>query len=220
MKNSELFSPSNTIARRLIESEEYAWDVLPLIEEFIIRVGRTLPPSHYKRIGRFAYAARDARIADTAYIGGAVIIDRGAEVRHGAYIRGSAIIGRECVVGNSTEIKNSVLFDGAAAPHYNYIGDSIIGHLAHLGAGAVISNLKSDKSEVTVSFMSEKIHTGRRKMGAAVGDGVEIGCGAVLTPGTVIGKGTTVYPLVRVRGYIPPQHILKAEGILVKKEIR
>lgn len=219
MKNTELFSLDKTIARRLFESEEYPWQILPGIEEFIIRIGRSLPSDKYTRRGRYVWVANDAKIAPSAYLSGPLIIDTGAEIRHSAYIRGSAIIGKGAVVGNSCEIKNSILFDGAAAPHYNYVGDSVIGAGAHLGAGAVTSNLKSDKSEISVSCFGEKIYTGRRKFGAAVGDGAEIGCGAVLFPGSVVGRGSVIYPLVSVRGYVAEGTIIKSGGVAVKKQI-
>ncbi len=219
MKNTELFSLDKTIAKPLLESEEYPWEVLFGIEEFIIRIGRELPTDKYVKLGRYIWASKDAKIAPSAYLGGPLIIDTGAEIRHSAYIRGSAIIGKGAIVGNSCEIKNSILFDGAAAPHYNYVGDSVIGAGAHLGAGALTSNLKSDKSEISVSCFGEKVYTGRRKFGAAVGDGAEIGCGAVLFPGSVIGKNSVIYPLTSVRGYVAESTILKSGGVAVKKQI-
>ena len=219
MKNSELFSLYKTIAAPLILSCEYPWEVLFGIREFIVRCGSRLDKDKFERIGRYAWVAKSAKIAPSACISGAVIIDEGAEMRHGAYIRGDAIIGKGAVVGNSSEVKGSVFFDEAKAPHFNYVGDSVLGFSAHLGAGAVISNLKSDKSEVSVSFLGEKIYTGRHKFGAAVGDGVEIGCGAVLFPGSVIGRGAVIYPQATVRGYVPENTILKSGGVTVKKQL-
>lgn len=219
MKNSELFSLDKTIAAPLIASGEYPWEVLAGIREFIIRCGTHLDDKKYYKIGRCGWVAKSAKIAPSAVITGAVIIDEGAEIRHSAYIRGDAIIGKGAVVGNSSEVKSSILFDSAKAPHFNYVGDSVMGFGSHLGAGAVISNLKSDKSEVSVSYLGEKVYTGRRKFGAAIGDNVEIGCGAVLFPGSVVGKGAVIYPQASVRGYVAENTILKSSGTTVKKQL-
>ncbi|MBQ8688963.1 MAG: UDP-N-acetylglucosamine pyrophosphorylase [Clostridia bacterium] len=220
MKNKELFSLENTVAARLLDTCEYPWQLLDMIKEYILRIGGSLPKDRFYEPIKNVWIAKNARLAKTAAIAGPTIICEGAEIRHGAFLRGGVIIGRECVVGNSTEVKNSIFFDGAQAPHYNYVGDSILGYRSHLGAGAVTSNLKSDKSEVTVTKNGEKIHTGRKKFGAALGDMVEVGCGSVLCPGTVVAKNSTVYPLCRVRGYIPENSIFKSEGVVLEKENR
>lgn len=215
MRIKELFDLDFTLARRLFESGEYPWEVLDGLEEFIIRAGKRLPEEDFYKADRYVWIAKDAKVDKSATVIGPTIIDRRAEVRCGAFIRGRVIIGKGCVVGNSSEVKGSVLFDGAQVPHYNYVGDSVLGHLAHLGAGAITSNLKSDGTEVTVRCGDEKIHTGRRKLGAAVGDGVEVGCSAVLMPGCVIGRGSRIYPLVRVRGTVGENVIVKDENTIV-----
>ena len=212
-----LFSFERTIAAKLLQSATYGWDALPYIADFIQALGPTLPPAQYTDAGNNIYIARNARIAKSAEIQGPCIICAGAEIRHCALIRGSVIVGAEAVVGNSTEVKNSILFDAVQVPHYNYVGDSILGYKAHLGAGAVTSNVKSDKSHVHVKGQGFDVDTKRKKMGAMIGDFVEIGCGAVLCPGTVIGKHSTIYPLVRVRGVIPEKCIVKNEQTVVVK---
>ncbi len=220
MKNGELFSFENTIARSLCESVEYPFEIPELLPEAILRIGRGLDKDRFCQIGRDVWIAKNARVDKSAVILGPAIIDEHAEIRTGAYIRGGVIIGKGAVVGNSSEVKNSLLFDGVQIPHFNYAGDSVLGWRAHLGAGAIISNLKSDKSNVKMCFGTQKVDTCRRKCGAAVGDLAEIGCNSVLCPGSVIGKGATVYPLLRVRGYVPDNSILKGDGSIVKKEER
>ena len=215
--SNNLFDFSHTIAAELLQSATYPWEVLPYIADFIRKIGASLDPSLYTNMGGDVYIAKDAKIAPGAHIEGPCIIGSGAEIRHCAYIRGSVIVGAGAVVGNSTELKNCILFDAVQVPHYNYVGDSILGHKAHLGAGAVTSNVKSDKSHVHVKGADVDVDTGRKKVGAMIGDGVEIGCGAVLCPGTVIGRGSTVYPLVRVRGVIPENHIVKSTGLIVPR---
>ena len=210
--SNNLFDFSHTIAASLLKNTTYPWEALSLIAGFIKELAPTLDPKIYEKCGKDIYIAKDATVAPSAHISGPCIIGPGAEIRHCAYIRGSAIIGAGAVMGNSTELKNCILFDGVQGPHYNYVGDSILGYRAHLGAGAVTSNVKSDKSPVCIKGENFALDTGRKKVGAMVGDGVEVGCGAVLCPGTVIGRGTTVYPLVRVRGFIPEGHILKSEN--------
>ena len=168
-------------------------------------------------MGDYVWAAKTARIAKSAYLGGPCIIGPGTEVRHGAFIRGAALVGEGCVVGNSVELKNCVLFDGAQVPHFNYVGDSVLGWKAHLGAGAVTSNVKSDKSLVVVKAAGEELPTGRKKVGAMVGDGAEVGCNSVLCPGSVLGRGAQVYPTSCVRGYVPENHIYKAAGNIVAR---
>ena len=194
----------------------YPWEALPHIKEIVLRIGAGLDDS-YERLGEDVWVSKSARVAGSAYISGPAIIMDGAEIRHSAYIRGSALVGRGAVVGNSCELKNCLLFDRAQAPHFNYIGDSILGEEAHLGAGAVTSNLKSDKSPVSILTPEGKIQTGLRKLGAILGDLVEVGCNAVLFPGSVVGKGSTVYPLARVRGYVPECSIYKGEGNVIRK---
>ncbi len=209
----DLFDFSRTIAAPLFSEKAYPWEALRSLQSFIYETGESLT-DEYIRTGDI-WIARDAVVAPTACISGPCIIDHGAEIRHGAFIRGSVIIGKNCVVGNSSEVKNSILFDGAQAPHFNYVGDSILGFKAHIGAGVITSNLKSDKTSVTVCG----IDTGLRKLGALIGDHAEIGCGAVLCPGTMIGRNSTVYPLSMVRGCVPPGYIYKsAENIVVKRE--
>lgn len=215
---SGLFDLSHTIASDLFAGKKYPWEVLDFIKSFIINMGKTLDPSVYENRGDGIYIARDAKIAPTAYIGSPCIIDSGAEVRHCAYIRGSAIVGKGAVVGNSCELKNCILFDGVQVPHFNYVGDSVLGYKSHMGAGAVTSNVKSDKTLVSVKASGEVLATGRKKLGAILGDNVEVGCNSVLCPGTVIGRNTNVYPLSRVRGVVPPDSIFKAEDNIVPKK--
>ena len=216
--SQNLFDFSHTIAAPLLQSTAYPWEVLPLIDEFIKELGTLLDPAVYEHDGDGIFVAKSATVASSAHVGGPCIIGEGAEIRHCALIRGSAIVGAGAVVGNSTELKNCVLFDAVQVPHYNYVGDSILGYKSHLGAGAVTSNVKSDKSPVHIKGSGIDLDTGRKKVGAMVGDGTEIGCGAVLCPGTVIGRGSTVYPLVRVRGVIPENQIIKSESIIVPRK--
>ena len=216
--SNRLFDFSHTIAAPLMQKITYPWEALPFISDFIKELGPTLDPEIYECRGEHIYVAKDATVAPSAYIGGPCIICPGAEIRHCAYIRGSAIIGAGAVVGNSTELKNCILSDGVQVPHYNYVGDSILGYKSHLGAGAVTSNVKSDKSHVVIKGEGFALGTDRKKVGAMVGDGVEVGCGAVLCPGTVIGKHSNIYPLVRVRGVIPEGCIVKSEGICIPKK--
>ena len=215
--SNKLFDYSHTIAAPLLQNATYPWEALPHIADFIRKIGASLDPALYTNMGCDVYISKDAKIAPSAHIEGPCIIGSGAEVRHCAYIRGSVIVGAGAVVGNSTELKNCILFDGVQVPHYNYVGDSILGYKAHMGAGAVTSNVKSDKSHVHVKCEDLDVDTGRKKVGAMLGDGVEIGCGAVLCPGTVIGRNSTVYPLVRVRGVIPKEHIVKSVGVIVPR---
>lgn len=216
-KTAELFDLNNTIAAKLLAQSVYPWEILDSIRSFILALGDALPKELYDNPTPGVWIAKTAVIAPTAYIGSPCIIDSDAEIRHCAYIRGSALIGKGAVVGNSCELKNCILFDKVQVPHFNYVGDSILGFKSHLGAGAVTSNVKSDKSPVIVRSPEASIDTGRKKLGAFLGDNVEVGCNTVLCPGTVIGKNTTIYPLSRVRGVIPPDSILKANNITVKK---
>ena len=212
-----LFDYSKTIAKPLLESVEFPWEALPKISEFIIELGKTLDPEVFEQKGENIWVAKSAKVFPTAYLGGPLIICEDAEVRHCAFIRGSAIVGKGAVVGNSTELKNSILFDCVQTPHYNYIGDSILGYKAHTGAGTITSNLKSDKSLVTVLCDGEKLDTNIKKFGAMLGDYVEVGCNSVLNPGSVIGRNTSIYPLSFVRGYVPQDSIYKRLGEVAEK---
>lgn len=214
----DLFSLENTIAANIFEGTNYAWEVLPKISGFIKELGKTLNPEKFNKIGEDIWVAKTAKVAESACLNGPLIVDENAEIRHCAFIRGNAIVGKNCVVGNSTELKNVLLFDFVQVPHYNYVGDSVLGYRSHLGAGAITSNVKSDKTLVSVKFNNQKIETGLKKFGAMVGDFVEVGCSSVLNPGTVIGKNTNVYPLSMVRGVIPPNSIYKKQGEIVFKD--
>ena len=212
----ELFSLENTLAASLFEESVYPFDVLPKIADFIVSLSATLDKEKFSEISPGVFAAKSAKIAKSASIEGPCIIDEGAEIRHCAFIRGKVIIGKNCVVGNSTELKNSVLFDNVQVPHYNYVGDSVLGYRSHMGAGSITSNVKSDKTPVVIKS-DEPIKTGLKKVGAFLGDGVEIGCGSVLNPGTVIGKNSSVYPLSSVRGVISSDSIYKNQGEVAKR---
>ncbi len=212
-----LFDMNRSIAAAIFEGKGYPWEVLPEIGEFVVRLGQSLSEDEYERAGKDIWIARDAAVAPTVSITGPVIIDHEAELRHCAFIRGKAVIGKNCVVGNSVEIKNAILFDNAQVPHFNYVGDSVLGYRAHMGAGAVTSNVKSDKSLVTVRTDDRIIATNLRKFGAMLGDYVEIGCNSVLCPGAVIGRGTTVYPTSCVRGFVPEHSVYKRADRIVPK---
>lgn len=214
---SNLYNLDRTIAKELLEGLTYPWEALPLIGDFIIKLGNTLDPDIYEKRGENIWIAKSAKVFDSVYLNGPLIIDENAEVRQCAFIRGNAIIGKGATVGNSTELKNSILFDEVQTPHFNYIGDSILGYKSHTGAGAITSNLKSDKSLVTVMLDGEKVETGVKKFGAMLGDNVEVGCNSVLNPGTVIGKNTNVYPLSFVRGYVAENSIYKRLGEIAEK---
>ena len=218
MKNTDLFSDlSATLAASLFEETEYPWEVLPRIKDFVLALGPRLDGSEYERVADQVWIHRSCKVYDPAVILGPTIIGAETEVRPSAFIRGSVLVGRNCVVGNSTELKNCILFDRVQVPHYNYVGDSIFGYRAHTGAGAICSNVKSDKTSVAVHGPEGELPTGLRKFGAILGDHVEVGCNSVLCPGTVIGQNSNVYPLSRVRGVIPAGHIYKAEGNVVEK---
>lgn len=214
---SNLYNLDRTIAKELLEGLTYPWEALPLIGDFIIKKGNTLDPEIYEKRGENIWIAKSAKVFDSVYLNGPLIIDENAEVRQCAFIRGNAIIGKGATVGNSTELKNSILFDEVQTPHFNYIGDSILGYKSHTGAGAITSNLKSDKSLVTVLLDGKKVETGVKKFGAMLGDNVEVGCNSVLNPGTVIGKNTNVYPLSFVRGYVAENSIYKRLGEVAEK---
>ncbi len=210
LTTQELFAPGHTRAWAHLSGYEYPWEILGEIKDIIREIGATLPPDEYDHPAGDIWIARSARIAPTAYIGAPAIIGADAEVRHGAFIRGAALVGDGCVVGNSVELKNCILFDGVQVPHYNYVGDSVLGYKAHMGAGSVTSNVKSDRTLITVHAGSEQAETRLKKMGAILGDRVEVGCNAVLNPGTVIGPDSNIYPLSSVRGTVPPRCIFKS----------
>ena len=213
-----LYTLDETIAKELFAGLTYPWEALPKIKEFIIALGETLPEEKYERREGNIWIARNAKVFPSAYIGGPAIIDEEAEIRHCAFIRGSAIVGKGAVVGNSTELKNVVLFNKVQVPHYNYVGDSILGYKAHMGAGSITSNVKSDKTLVVVKAGEESFETGLKKFGAMLGDHVEVGCNSVLNPGTVIGKNTNIYPTSMVRGFIPADSIYKRQGEIAEKQ--
>lgn len=212
-----LYTLEETIAAEVFQGVTYPWEVLPRIKDFIIALGETLPEEKYERREGNVWIARSAKVFPSAYIGGPAIIDEEAEIRHCAFIRGSAIVGKGAVVGNSTELKNVLLFNKVQAPHYNYVGDSILGYKAHMGAGSITSNVKSDKTLVVVKAGEETFETGLKKFGAMLGDQVEVGCNSVLNPGTVIGKNTNIYPTSMVRGVIPKGSIYKRQGEIASK---
>lgn len=217
MKNQNLFTFSETIAVDIFEGTTYPWEVLPKIGAFIKELGATLPTEEYEQKGEDVWIAKSAKVAPTAFINGPAIIGKEAEIRHCAFIRGNAIVGEGAVVGNSTELKNVLLFNKVQVPHYNYVGDSILGYKAHMGAGSITSNVKSDKTLVTILTKEEKVKTELKKMGAILGDEVEVGCNSVLNPGTVIGKHSNVYPLSMVRGFVPANSIYKNKNEVVEK---
>ncbi len=208
---------SQTSTKKLFEGIYYPWEVLPLIKNYIIEAGKNLSSLKFEEVKENVWISKNASISPTACIQGPTIIEENTEVRHCAFIRGSVIIGKNCVVGNSTEVKNSVIFNNVQIPHFNYVGDSVMGYRSHMGAGSIISNVKSDKSNVSVKFKDKKIGTELRKFGAIVSDFVEIGCNAVLNPGTIIGRNSSVYPTSMVRGFIEENSILKNSGKSVAK---
>ena len=212
-----LYNLEQTIAKDIFEGVTYPWEVLPKIEEFIISLGKTLDKNEYEEKGENIWIAKSAKVAPTAYIAGPAIIGKNAEIRHCAFIRGKAIVGEGAVVGNSTELKNVILFNKVQVPHYNYVGDSILGYKSHMGAGSITSNVKSDKKLVIVKNGKEQIETGLKKFGAMLGDEVEVGCGSVLNPGTVVGKHTNIYPLSSIRGVVPEHTIYKNQNEIVEK---
>lgn len=212
-----LYNVAETIAAPLLEQYEYPWEVLPYIHDFIIELGATLSSEEYDKVGEDVWIAKSAKVYPSALINGPAIIGKNAEVRHCAFIRGNAIVGEGSVVGNSTELKNVILFNSVQVPHYNYVGDSILGYKSHMGAGSITSNVKSDKTLVCIKDEGEELQTGLKKVGAMLGDGVEVGCNSVLNPGTVIGRNATIYPVSMVRGVIPSGSIYKKQGEIVAK---
>lgn len=214
---ANLLDLEQTIAKELFEGKTYPWEVLPEIGAFIVKLGQSLSEEEYECRQDNVWVAKSAKIAPTACINGPAIIGKDAEVRHCAFIRGNAIVGEGAVVGNSTELKNVVLFNKVQVPHYNYVGDSVLGYKSHMGAGSICSNVKSDKKLVVVKDGKEEIETGLKKFGAMLGDNVEVGCGSVLNPGTVIGRNSNIYPLSPVRGCVPADSIYKNRNEIVKK---
>jgi NDP-sugar pyrophosphorylase family protein len=215
---AELYDLRETIAAPLFADKVYPWEILPLIHDFILSLGSQLPKEEYTQMGENIWVAKDAIVAPTASLNGPLIICPGAEIRHCAYIRGNDIIGAGAVVGNSTEIKNAILFNKVQVPHYNYVGDSILGYKAHMGAGSIASNVKADKAPVVIKMKDSTFPTGLKKVGALLGDYAEIGCGCILNPGTVVGPHTNIYPLSMVRGVIPPHSIYKNALEIISKE--
>lgn len=213
----ELYTLDETIAKDIFDGVTYPWEALPKISGFILELGATLSEEEYEKRGENVWIARSAAVAPTAYINGPAIIGKDAEVRHCAFIRGNAIVGEGAVVGNSTELKNVILFNKVQVPHYNYVGDSILGYKSHMGAGSITSNVKSDKKLVVVKAPKGNIETGMKKFGAMIGDEVEVGCGSILNPGTVVGRHTNIYPLSSVRGFVPANSIYKKQGEVAEK---
>lgn len=218
VKISSLYDLSQTIAKELLEGLTYPWEALAGISEFICKLGPSLDPERFEQRGTDIWVAKSAKTAPTAFLNGPLIIDEDAEIRHCAFIRGSAIVGKGSVVGNSTELKNVVIFNSVQVPHYNYVGDSILGYKSHMGAGSITSNVKSDKSLVVVKDADEEIETGLKKFGAMLGDYVEVGCNSVLNPGTVVGRNTNIYPLSCVRGVVPAGSIYKKQNEVAEKQ--
>ena len=216
-KIAELYNLDETIAKDLLLKYTYPWEVLAHINDFILELGATLPTDEYNKIGDDVWVHKTATVFESAYIHGPAIICKDAEVRHCAFIRGKAIVGEGAVVGNSTELKNVILFNKVQVPHYNYVGDSILGYKSHMGAGSITSNVKSDKKLIVIKNGTAKIETGIKKIGAMLGDNVEVGCGSGLNPGTVIGKNTNIYPLSSVRGVVPANSIYKNKNEIVEK---
>ena len=213
----ELFDLNHTLAGEYLSNFTYPWEALKGIKDMILALGKTLGPD-YREISESVWVHETAIVAPTAYLGAPCIIGTNTEVRHCAFIRGSALVGEKCVVGNSVELKNVILFDNVQTPHYNYVGDSILGYKAHMGAGSVTSNVKSDKTLVVI-HSQQKIPTGLKKVGAMLGDFVEVGCNSVLNPGTVVGRNSNIYPLSSVRGVVPANSIYKTGGVIVTKEV-
>ena len=218
MKITELYDLTHTLASDYLKQFTYPWEALAGLSDFIIELGNSLDPEEYEKRGENIWVHKTAKVFDSAYLHGPVIVGKDAEVRHCAFIRGKAIVGEGAVVGNSTELKNAVLFNKVQVPHYNYVGDAVLGYKSHMGAGSICSNVKSDKKLVVVKDGDEKIETGLKKFGAMLGDHVEVGCGSVLNPGTVIGRNSNIYPLSPVRGCVPADSIYKNAKEIVKKK--
>lgn len=219
LKTADMYDLGHTLACGSLGMTEYPWEILDKITDLILQIGPSLPAEEYDEVSEHVWIAKDAVIYPNNYIGAPCIIGHKTEVRPGAFIRGSALVGDNCVIGNSTELKNVIIFDNVQVPHYNYVGDSVLGYKSHLGAGSVTSNVKSDKTLVVIKNGEEQIRTGRKKVGAMVGDFVEVGCNSVLNPGTVIGRNSNVYPTSCVRGTVPESSIWKNSGEIVKKRV-
>ena len=219
IKIEALFDLKETIAADIFEGCIFPWEVLSKIGEFIVRLGNSLPESEYEKRGGNIWVAKSARVFETAYISGPCIIGKNAEVRHCAFIRGNAVVGEGAVVGNSTELKNVILFNKVQVPHYNYVGDSVLGYKAHMGAGSITSNVKSDKKLIVIKGPDMPVETGIKKIGAFLGDNVEIGCGSVLNPGTIVGRNSNIYPLSSVRGCVPAESIYKNRNEIVERSL-
>ena len=216
LENQVLYHyPDKTIAWSLFEETTYPWEVLPRIHDFILKTGAGLSPEEYDRVADHVWVAKSAKVAPTAFLGDCVIVGPQAEVRHCAFVRGNAVIGTGCVVGNSTELKNVILFDGVQVPHYNYVGDSILGYRSHMGAGSITSNVKSDKKLIRLTLEDQRIDTNMKKIGGLLGDYVEVGCGTIINPGSIVGCHTNIYPLSSVRGYVPEGSIYKNRNEIV-----
>lgn len=218
LKIENLLDLEQTIAKDFFEGLTYPWEVFADLDEKIIKLGEGLPKDKFDEVAPRVWVAKSAKVAPTAYLGAPLIVDEEAEIRHCAFIRGSAVVGKGTVVGNSTELKSSILFNSVQVPHYNYVGNSVLSYKSHMGAGSITSNLKSDKSLVSIAIGDEKVETGLKKLGAILGSYVEVGCNSVMNPGTVIGSHTNVYPLSMVRGYIPANSIYKKAGEVVEKQ--
>ncbi len=216
-KVSNLYNLEETIAKDLLASVTYPWEALSKINDYILEIGKNLDPNKYDKVGDDVWIAKTAKVMPTAYIHGPAIIGENAEIRHCAFIRGKAIVGNDVVVGNSVELKNVILFNKVQVPHYNYVGDSILGYKAHMGAGSITSNVKSDKKLVIIKDGKEQIETGIKKVGAMIGDKVEVGCNTVLNPGTIVGRNSNIYPLSSVRGVVPEKSIYKNQNEIVDK---
>lgn len=217
MKITELYDLTHTLAAGFLAQYEYPWEALQGISDFLIELGSSLDASEYEKRGETIWIHKTAKVAETAYLSGPLIVGREAEIRHCAFIRGSVLVGEGAVVGNSTELKNVILFDKVQVPHYNYVGDSILGFKAHMGAGSITSNVKSDKLLVKIHAEDGEIETGRKKVGALIGDNVEVGCGSILNPGTVVGRESSIYPLSSVRGCVEARAIYKQQGEVARK---
>ena len=219
LENKTLFQHlDKTIASVLFEENTYPWEVLPKISDFILEVGMLLSKDEYEEVKEHVWVSKTAVVAPTAYIAGPAIIGPEAEIRHCAFIRGNAIVGEKAVVGNSTELKNVILFDRVQVPHYNYVGDSILGYKSHMGAGSITSNVNSDKKLVEIKMDDYRIETRMKKVGAILGDHVEVGCGSILNPGSIVGRHTNIYPLSSVRGYVSEHSIYKNQNEIVTKD--
>lgn len=213
-----LYDLTHSLAGEYLAGFTYPWEALAGISDFVKALGETLPADEYDKAGENVWIAKSAKVAPTAFINGPAIIGKNSEVRHCAFLRGSILVGENCVVGNSTELKNVILFDNVQVPHYNYVGDSILGYKSHMGAGSITSNVKSDKKNVVIKAGDVEIETGRKKIGGMIADFVEIGCGTVVNPGSVIGRGSSVYPLSMIRGYVPAHSIYKKQGEIAQME--